>query len=281
LLRNAIPVATKGRVMAAAPRNPRLTGSAMLEVLRDAHEQAKNAAYKLRITGDPANHYAVMLYFTLIESAGSVLSLLKENRIAGVSAITRSALDAFVDIKNLIETPTHWRNLEAADAAQWKKTLEAASVPGNQYLTGLAQDSNFVQYRKEMKKRIKFASASGVKGLGVEARFVMASLNAEYHLYSFLSSDVHNNTSTLRYRHAKLVGDEVVLQLYSGRGAYSGSPLLTLSEMIMHSSEWLHEKFGTGKGSVRGIRAIVEEMQRVAMASKKARRERVNSRRSK
>jgi hypothetical protein len=93
-------------------RAPTLTETDMLTLLADVHNQATGTCYKLQSTGGPANVYSVMLYFTLIECARSILVLRQNSLIAGVSGIARCALDAFVDLKNLLRYPTYWRNLE-------------------------------------------------------------------------------------------------------------------------------------------------------------------------
>jgi hypothetical protein len=253
----------KKRVRASA-----LTELELLALLANVHNQAATTYYKLRITGEPSNVYALMLYFTLIECARSILVLRQHSLIAGVSGIARCALDAFVDLKNLLRFPTYWRNLEAADAAAWKKILETASVPTNQFLSAISNDPRLPWFRKEIKKRLAAAATNNAPTLDAETRFEKASLTAEYKaLWRFLSADHHNNISSLRFRHTQRRGGKEELKLYSGGGGYSGSVALTLSEMIMFASEYLHDEFGTGIGSVRGIRAIVEP----ALATKKRR----------
>jgi hypothetical protein len=64
----------------------------------------------------------------------------------------RSALDAYVDLKNLLQDPTYWMQLEAADSFEWGKLLQAASAPGNQYLASFRSDPDFPDYRRLMKK---------------------------------------------------------------------------------------------------------------------------------
>jgi hypothetical protein len=113
--------------------------------------------------GDPTNYFAGMLYFALMELAGSVIVLRRNSRIAGVSAKLRSAVDAFVDIKSLLNDSNYWRNLEAADSAEWKKILQAASMPGNDFLAGFAADPKLSSHRGYMKKK-------GVEAKAAKAR---------------------------------------------------------------------------------------------------------------
>lgn len=251
--------------------NPPATAAKLLKLLNDVHDQAVAAAGKLRISASPANHCAVLLYFTLVESAGSVAILRENSRFAGVTAIVRSALDAFVDIKNLLSEPEYWRHLDAADSIEWKKVLEAASVPGNDYLVGLSGSPRFPANRQKVAAKVAAYAKAGIAKLSPEERFEKAKLTAEYQaLYSMLSADSHNNTSALKTRHTRQEGDETLLELYSGKGSYADSVLLSLAEMIMFTTEDLHERFGEGKETVAGIRAMVHPVRLAAADMQKA-----------
>jgi hypothetical protein len=231
----------------------------LLGVLEAAHDCALSAAKRIRISADPSNYYAGMLYFEIIELTGSITLLRRYTRVAGISIMMRSALDAFVDLKLLFKDPDYWKNLEAADSAEWRKILQAASVPTNDYLAAFRADPQFPDYRVHMKKKNAEAKTVSATRLGMEEKFVKAGMSSEYiGMYTVLSADVHNNTSHLKYRHAKFVDDEWVLQLYSNEGGYGGAVLLTLAEMLMQSSEEIHERYGGGKATVKGVRYVVE-----------------------
>jgi hypothetical protein len=243
-----------------------------LDTLEVAHDIAWQAARKISFSAEPTNHYAGILYFEIIELAGSVILLRQNSRIAGVSLIMRTALDAYVDFKNLLQAPDYWMNLDAADSGEWSKILQAASAPGNQYLAGFRTDPAFPDYRKHMKKKNKEAKAANATKLGAEERFKRVGMQNDYvGLYTTLSSDVHNNTSHLKYRHTRLKGDEFVFTLYSGEGGYGDAVLLTMAEIVLFASEDMHEHFGNGIDSVKGIRYVVDPArERASKADKSA-----------
>jgi hypothetical protein len=252
------------------PDHP-LTDAALLKIVNAVHALAVAAAPRLRAPRDYTEHYALLLYFTLIECCGSIALLREQSRVAGVAAVVRSALDAFVDIKNLLSDPEYWRSLEAADSYEWKKIMESASVPGNAFLDGLRIDPKFPEYRSMISQNVANAAARGNTKLSPEERFEKANLRAEYKsLYPMLSADAHNNTSLLNSRHARPEGDGFVIELYSGGGAYGNSVLMTLSELIMFASEDIHERLGFGKGIVTEIRATVEPARLAAEAADRA-----------
>jgi hypothetical protein len=250
-----------------------LSTPTFLDTIDIAHETAVGAAHKIRFSPDPTNHYAGLLYFEIIELAGSIIVLRKNQRVAGVSIIMRTALDAFVDLKNLLKDSNYWKHLEAADSHEWGKLLQLASAPDNQYLSGFREDPAFPKYRKHMKQINQKTKAANATKLGAEDRFRRVEMQPDYDgLYSALSSDAHNNTSHLKYRHTRVVNDKFVFTLYSGEGGYGDAILVTFSEILMFASELMHERFGDGKGSVKGIRYAVDPARERAIKADKPKR---------
>jgi hypothetical protein len=230
-----------------------------LDTLEVAHDLAWKAAKKISLSADETNHLAGIMYFEIIELAGSAIILRRNRRVAGVSLIARTALDAFVDLKNLLIYPDYWATLEASDSREWRKILQAAHKPGNQYLAGFRADPAFPDYQKQMKRRLKDAIAVSATKLRAEERFARVGMQNEFAgLYTALSSDVHNNTGHLKYRHTRVEGDTFVFTLYSGEGGYGDAVLFTLSEILLFASEDMHERYGAGKDVVKGIRYVVE-----------------------
>jgi len=121
------------------------------------------------------------------------------------------------------------------------------------------------EYRSTISQNVSNAAARGIGKVDVEDRFDNVGQSALYKsLWPLLSADAHNNTSLLHSRHARTQGDAFVLELYSGRGAFGSSGLLTLAEMLMYTSEDIHETYGFGKGMVSEIRAIVDPLRAAA-----------------
>jgi hypothetical protein len=192
--------------------------------------------------------------------------LLRENlRVAGVAAIVTIGTRRLHRFKNLQKDPEYWRSLEAADSIEWKKLLQTASAKKNDFLAALTRDPNFAEYRSTISQNVSNAAARGIGKVDVEDRFDNVGQSALYKsLWPLLSADAHNNTSLLHSRHARTQGDAFVLELYSGRGAFGSSGLLTLAEMLMYTSEDIHETYGFGKGMVSEIRAIVDPLRAAA-----------------
>jgi hypothetical protein len=102
-----------------------------LDTLEVAHDLACKAANKISLTADETNHLAGIMYFEIIELAGSAILLRQCQRVVGVSLIARTALDSFVDLKNLLKYPDYWAMLDASDFREWRKMLQAAHKPDN------------------------------------------------------------------------------------------------------------------------------------------------------
>jgi Family of unknown function (DUF5677) len=248
--------------------------SGLLDILEVAHDLAVKGVRSIRISGDATNHFAAMLYLEIIEFAGSLILLRRYSRVAGVSIIARTALDAFVDLKNLLIDDKYWASLELADSVEWAKILQTASVEGNQYLDGFRKDANFALYRKIMKTKLKATKAANAVRLKAEDKFIKAGmLNDYWGLYVALSADVHNNTSHLKYRHMRAKKDGFSVTLYTGDGGYGDAVLLTMSEILMFASEDIQERYGAGKNEIKGIRYVVDPARdRASKADKRLRR---------
>jgi hypothetical protein len=161
------------------PENP-LSDAAIIRTLNTVHDAAVRAARNLRIPRDITEHYALLLYFTLIECCRSVAILSENQRVAGIAAIARSALDAFIDIKNSLSDAEYWRSLEAADSIEWNKLLQTASAPGNDFLATLSADPNFLVYRTAMAQTVAQGKVRGLVKLSPEDRFAKADLRTVY-----------------------------------------------------------------------------------------------------
>jgi hypothetical protein len=164
--------------------------SPFLSTLRTAHAYALEAARELKSDGKTASLGTLCLYLTLIELCGAVIALRDETLASGVASIARSALDAFVDIRNLLEDSTYWVRLEAADDFEWKKVLENASAGGNTALGPLGAAPNFAELRRQISDRVKAAEKAGTAKLSPEERFAKANLRPECQsLFAFLSAE--------------------------------------------------------------------------------------------
>ena len=148
--------------------------------LEVAHDLAWKAANKISISADETNHLAGIMCFEIIELAGSAIILRRNERVAGVSLIARTALDAFVDLKNLLKFPDYWAMPEASDSREWRTILQAAHKPENQYLAGFRADPAFPDYQKQMKRRLKDAIAVSATKLGAEEQFARVGMQNEF-----------------------------------------------------------------------------------------------------
>jgi hypothetical protein len=184
--------------------------------------------------------YIVGMLRALIAYARSVLALVHAREFAGIPVITRSALDAHVDIANLCAHSDYWKQLDALDTAEWTRILERASEGSNPYLRALAQDPSFVEGRKLFAERRRILEKHRIERPTPEKRFELAGLKVEYQaVWSILSAEVHNNVSHLRTKYFVVDGDMIrAKDRASGDGQnWEHSCSLHMSELVLESTE--------------------------------------------
>jgi hypothetical protein len=197
------------------------------------------------------DRYSVLLCYAILDHARAIAALAETQTYSAIPIVTRSALDAYADIANLVDHVRYWEHLEEADASKWKPLLERASRGGNPALKGLAESDLLPQGRRQFSRDLKELRANGVSTLGAEERFQRAGLTNEYEsLYSLLSAEVHNNISTLQSRYIDW-NEERAWVTEQGKSSehghhYERPCVLTMGEIVIRSAEKLLGFFGHG-----------------------------------
>jgi hypothetical protein len=250
-----------------------LTLAELTDLLRFSLECAEQACFNgLRFDFyEPRHRYAVLLLWAVLDYARDVLALIQAVRCGAIAIVTRSALDAYADIANLGDRPQYWEHLVAADASKWKQILERASRGGNPMLKALSEDALLPVGRRKHALELKALQAKGVEKLDIGERFERAQLTNEYEsMYSFLSSEVHNNVSGLQSRY--IDWDESRAWLVptgesSGHSQHYEEPCtLTMSEIVIKSTEKVLTLLGHGTAVMSPASAELEKIWKRAEA---------------
>ena len=200
---------------------------------------------------EPRDRFAVLLLFAVLDQARAVLTLARAGAVTAIPIIARSALDAYIDIVNLVDHPRYWENLIAVDAEKWKGLLERTSQGGNPMLKGLSHDMLLPAGRRKYARELKALRAKGVQSLGIAERFDRAGLTHEYEsVYSILSDEVHNNVSVLQSRYIDWDENEAWIvrqgEVSTHAHNYELPCTLTVGEIVLRSTEKLLRLFGHG-----------------------------------
>jgi hypothetical protein len=245
---------------------PLLTLNELIEFLELSVQCAVRAGVAFRYDpAEPRDRFAVLLLYAVLDHARAVLTLAKARVFPAIAVVTRSALDAYVDIANLGDHPRYWEDLMAVDAAKWQTLLERASRGGNPVLRGLSADTLLPVARRKYAREIKALRARGVKELGIGERFKNAELTNEYEsVYSILSSETHNNISSLQSRYIDRNENEawIVQPGETSKHAhhYELPCTLTMAEIVLRSTEKVLRLFGHG---VAVVSQPLRELERI------------------
>ncbi len=113
--------------------------------------------------------------------------------------------------------------------------------------------------------------AKGVESLGIEERFERAGLTNEYEsLYAFLSAEVHNNVSTLQSRYLDWDDEQAWVtqqrEISKHQHHYERPCTLTMSEIVLRSTEKLLRRFGHGLAVLSDANSGLERISKIALA---------------
>jgi hypothetical protein len=258
---------------------PLLTHKDLIAFLEQSVQWAVGVCADLRYDAEvPRDRFAVLLLYAVIEHGRAVLTLAKAGVFPAIAVVTRTALDAHVDIANLAEHPHYWENLTAVDTSKWQVLLQRASRGDNPVLKGISEDAMLPVGRRKFARELKVLRAKGVKELGIAQRFKQAELTKEYEsIYTILSGEVHNNISSLQGRYIDrddesgewwiVQADETSKRAHH----YELACTLTMAELVLRSTELVLRLFGHGVAVVSGP---LRELERIwALAQKEEARQ--------
>ncbi len=220
---------------------------------------------------EPRHRYAVLLLWTVLDYARDVIALAQAARYGAIAIVARSALDAYADIANLGDHPDYWEHLTAADASKWKQLLERASRGKNPMLNALSEDELLPFGRRKNAQELKALQAKGVEKLDIDERFKRAQLTNEYEsMYAILSSEAHNNVSSLQSRYIdwddKSAGLVPTGETSSHSHHYEEPCTLTMSEIVIQSTEKVLKLLGHGTAVMSPARSQLEHIWKRAQA---------------
>ena len=163
----------------------------------------------------PQHSYLMMMHCTIIELSSCCIELLKIGQPAAVPVIARSILEAYADLKCLLQDENHWRFMHAVHLKDKAKlTIEASS--GNPLFADLAQQIEIERELSAVREELASLKAEGVEPIKhISDRFKKAGMEAEYKsMYTLLCNDAHNSQSALISRHIEENGDGFRITLF-------------------------------------------------------------------
>jgi len=224
----------------------------VLDFLKRAHDGLQPLSVRLSFDKTkPQHRELVALYGSIIELTGAVMVLVDKRLITGVPVLLRSVLEAYVDLHNLVGTPSYSFVIELAHIDQWLKILREAKTGKNEYLAAIAGAPELDDRIVKWEKRRADLEEKGFRALNIEQKFHQAGMDREYRSqYNQLCCDAHNNLRSLIDRHIQVGEDGLGIVYYKEYApADSAVHVGTNAELLVRASQEVHDFFKSSEAS--------------------------------
>lgn len=233
------------------------------EILSDCLDSAIEFGGELKFDASfLGNLCVVSLYMSMLELTAEILHLNREGPKTGIPIISRSILEAYVEIKNLVEDPQYLGVVERSWVLSWLNMMKSAKK-GNQYLVLMAQDgkldANIVQHEAKLEE----LKAKGYKRITFKEKFQKAGLEEEYDsIYGWFSAYSHGGLQALIDRHI-----DVSAETTPKVNAFQDRPISefetslgTVCELIVRASDHVNSYLEAGADeTIQQLRKVVDD----------------------
>ena len=203
--------------------------------------------------------WLVLLYASILELANSACRLISSTEPAGCRTLTRMALEAYVDLTNLMSDDDYVNHLDFGSLKEWQKTFDLAKS-GNIYFKSLCDEPGFDDEVASEAERLASLRDSGYRMLNVRERFERANMGDDYQgVYHWLCSDTHSSLRGLSLRHIEYLDDQsYAIHILKDEPVDAQLPIMSiLLGYLIESSKLIHARFGKGQDALQDIDAKV------------------------
>jgi Family of unknown function (DUF5677) len=206
--------------------------------------------------------YAVMLYASIIEFSKGICTLIEAGEPTGTRTLTRTALEALVDLSILVDDREYVHHLDAKSLKEWLKTYEAAE-DGNEFFAKIAEVPKLREQIDREQAQLADLIENGFRPLNVYQRFERAGMEELYQtIYAWLCSDSHNSFRGLIDRHIDISENgEVSLHILKASNIEDHLHIIdTLCGFLISASQLIHLHFGAGRDVIDDLEAEVTQV---------------------
>ncbi len=235
-----------------------------LSFLKKIHNEFQPLLTKLSLEKENTTHIIMAsLYGTIIELTGSVIFLHGKSIISSIPILLRSALEAHIDLINLIQDSKYINHLKTSFIKEQLKIFEAAKKGGNEYLSELSALPNLDERIVTLKRDRKSLENKGYKSLKIEDKFKKAKFENEYQsMYNDLWCDSHNNLKALCTRHIKSKNGVDTVEVYRSYSSDDSLKYIWTSVVILlRSTEFIHDFFKSS--ALKEVNAFRQEFGKI------------------
>jgi hypothetical protein len=206
-----------------------------------------------------ADGYIVCLYASMVELCGGIVTLVERDKRTALSAVFRTFLEAYVDLRNILEDPAYIKNCYALHHKNWIRALRNSEDP-NPYLAGIRDHADYDAVLQRHESELQRLKDEGFPPMKIVTRFEKVGMANEYRsVYHFESDGSHNSLQALISRHIEMGENGFGLALYKERSLHDYQAVLdSTAGLLMDATQRIHEHLRSGQ--TKEIEALAEEL---------------------
>ena len=239
--------------------------------LQFTRNSALNLIQHLRINLRRREHlYSFSLYLSMIDYAAGIAALRQTDGAIAVASLTRSVMDAFVDIENIQRDHRFCDYLEYSSAKDTARMLKKAKLEDNPYLQAIKEDPQFNDSALQEAESIIAALEPKLEArrITTESKYAKVKRMHEYDaIFRELSGDVHNTVQTAISRRFEVDGEKERLVLRSAPYVrFELACLILVAEALVNASEVLLKMCGHSTAAINEARERVAALEAEAIS---------------
>ena len=236
----------------------------LIAFLSKAHNSLLAATPTIKYkTNEPQQIIAVVLFGSIIQLSGDMVTLLQRERTISIPILLRTIFEAFVDIKNVCIHKTYWKSLLLENNENWIIMLQKSNDKDNDYLSRIAELPDRDERIARLRDDIRAIKKEGTKVKSIKEKCNKAAMNKEYQaLYKALCMHSHNNLSALMHRHVEDMQDITRLSFYKSVNYEHVDPyILHTIDYLLVSATYLNDLIGHPISRI--IETLADELHRL------------------
>ena len=236
----------------------------LARTLANVHDHVARCAGAIRFDiSDEIQRHLLGYLATMLEVAGGCVALAESGRYVGIPILARTSLEAFVDLKLLLNDAAYVHSIAMMEQKGWIRLLRHASA-GSKYLYSLVENLDLPAEieRREAEKRRR--EQLGGREWSTKDRWEAAGLGDEYEaMFRTLSAEAHNDGRAVGGRHFVVENDAARLVVYREDPPWVESVMLDAPRTLYQAAISIGERFEIAAFADEALEAEMDRVVRL------------------
>jgi len=232
--------------------------------LSAVHDHVARCAEQIRFDiSDEVERHLLGYLATMIEVAGGCVALAEAGRYVGIPILARTSLEAFVDLKLLLNDAAYMHSIAVTEEKGWVRLLRHASS-GSKYLYSLVENLEIPAEIERRDTEMRRRKQLGGREWLAKDRWEAADLGDEYEaMFRTLSAEAHNDGRAVGGRHFVVEDGAAQLVVYREEPPWVVSVLLDAPRMLYRAGVDVGQRFGVSEFVNPALEAEMDRAVRV------------------